>query len=189
MFRGVGVPVLQLSSECGVLPQHAPRIPAPQWPSECDQIVALILTPISILKYCFLKLILLEYTPLLACSVFVVRPKLLLFRRVNSRKQYFYIDIGVKICTTHRRILESASTNQGTNNGDLSLPWGLVFQFSQHTHWNKMGFPDQPMKTTQQDPAVGHRDVGGTPTDKETVLPRHSSRIAATIPYVDAEGS
>ena len=29
--------------------------------------------------------------------VFVVRPKLLLFRRIIFRKQYFYIDIGVKV--------------------------------------------------------------------------------------------
>ena len=54
------------------------------------------LTPISIQRYYFLKLILLEHTPLLACFVFVVRPKVLLVRRINLRKQYFYIDIGVK---------------------------------------------------------------------------------------------
>ena len=34
--------------------------------------------------------------PLLACFVFVVRPKLLVFRRINFRKQYLYIDMGVK---------------------------------------------------------------------------------------------
>ena len=49
------------------------------------------------IKILFLKLIPLEHTPLLACFVFVVRPKLLLFRRINFRKQHFYIDIGVKI--------------------------------------------------------------------------------------------
>jgi len=35
--------------------------------------------------------------PLLACFVFVVRPKLLIFRRIDFRKQYFHIENGVKI--------------------------------------------------------------------------------------------
>jgi len=54
----------------------------------------LCLTPIDI-KILVSKLILLEHTPLLA-RFFVERPKLLLFRRINFRKQYFYIGIGVK---------------------------------------------------------------------------------------------
>ena len=41
-------------------------------------------------------MILLEHTPLLACFDFVERPKLLLFRRINFRKKYFYVDIGVQ---------------------------------------------------------------------------------------------
>ena len=40
-------------------------------------------------------MILLEHTLLLACFVFVVRPKLLLFRRINFRKHYFCISISI----------------------------------------------------------------------------------------------
>ena len=66
------------------------------------------------IKYCFLKLILLEHTPLLACFTFGVRSKLLLFRSINFRKQYFYIDIGVKGGVRLFRVLQELAEDWGT---------------------------------------------------------------------------
>ena len=62
-----------------------------------------ILTPISIKKNPFLKLILLEQTPLLTCFGFVTRKKWLVSRRINLRKALFLIDVGVKISQPSRR--------------------------------------------------------------------------------------
>ena len=53
------------------------------------------LTPISIKNNRFLKLILLEQTPLLTCFGFETRQKWLLSRRINLRKRLFLIDVGV----------------------------------------------------------------------------------------------
>jgi len=55
----------------------------------------------------------------LACFVFVVRPKLLLFRRINFRKLYFYIDIGVK---------HVAARHAGRHAGGR-LAWVQVLEF------------------------------------------------------------
>ena len=52
------------------------------------------LTTTSIQKYCFLKLIILEHKPLLAYFGFATRQKWLDSRRMHSRKQPFYIDVG-----------------------------------------------------------------------------------------------
>jgi hypothetical protein len=54
-----------------------------------------ILTPISIRNDRFLKLILLEQTPLLTFFGFVARPKGLVPRRIGLRKRLFLIDVGV----------------------------------------------------------------------------------------------
>ena len=54
-----------------------------------------ILTPTSILNCPFLKLILLEQTPLLTC--FLTRQKWLVSRRINLRKASSLIDVGVEI--------------------------------------------------------------------------------------------
>jgi hypothetical protein len=50
---------------------------------------ALILTPIWIKNKPFLKVILLEQTPLLTCFGFVTRQKWLVSRRINLRKALF----------------------------------------------------------------------------------------------------
>ena len=56
-----------------------------------------ISTPVSIKNNPFLKLILLEQTPLLTCFGFVASQKWLVSRRINLRKALFSIDVGVKI--------------------------------------------------------------------------------------------
>ena len=56
----------------------------------------LTLTPISIKNNPFLKLIILEQTPLLTCFGFVTRQKWLVSRRINLRKALLSIDVGVK---------------------------------------------------------------------------------------------
>ena len=64
----------------------------------------LVLTPIPIKNNPFLKLILLEQTPLLTCFGFVTSQKWLVSRRINLRKASFLIDVGVKI-PAFRRVL------------------------------------------------------------------------------------
>ena len=54
------------------------------------------LIPISIKNNPFLKLILLEQTPLLTCFVFATRQKWLISKRINLRKALFSIDVGVE---------------------------------------------------------------------------------------------
>ena len=56
-----------------------------------------LVTPISIENNHFLKLILLEQSPLLTCFGFVTRQKWLDSRRINLRKALFSIDVGVKL--------------------------------------------------------------------------------------------
>ena len=56
-----------------------------------------ILTPISIKNNPFLKLILIEQTPLLTCFGFVTRQKWLVLRRFNLKKALLLIDVGVKL--------------------------------------------------------------------------------------------
>jgi len=59
-------------------------------------ISALSLTPESIKLNRFLKLILLEHKPCLACFGFVTRQKWLASRNINLRKRFNLIDSGVK---------------------------------------------------------------------------------------------
>ena len=54
------------------------------------------LTPIAIKNNTFLKLILLEHTPLLTCFGFVTRHKWLVSRIINIRKVLCLIDVGVR---------------------------------------------------------------------------------------------
>ena len=56
-----------------------------------------ILTPTSIKFDRFLKLILLEHKPLLACFSFVTRQKWLISKKINSRKRLNSIDVGAEI--------------------------------------------------------------------------------------------
>ena len=56
-----------------------------------------VLTPISIKNNPFLRLILLEQTPLLTCFGLVTPQKWLVSRRINLRKALFLIDVGVKV--------------------------------------------------------------------------------------------
>ena len=56
-----------------------------------------ILIPTSIKNNPFLKLILLEQTPLLTCSGCVPGQKWLVSRRINLRKALLLIDVGVNI--------------------------------------------------------------------------------------------
>jgi hypothetical protein len=57
----------------------------------------MILTQISICKYCFLKLILLKRSNFRRTTETKHAKSGVCSRRINFRKQYFYIDIGVKI--------------------------------------------------------------------------------------------
>ena len=54
------------------------------------------LTPTSIKFNRFLKLILLEYKPLLACFGFVTGQKWLVSGKINLRKRLNFIDVGAE---------------------------------------------------------------------------------------------
>ena len=58
----------------------------------------MLLTPTSIKFNRFVKLILVDHMPLLACFGFMTSQKWLVSVKINLRKRLNLIDVGVKIC-------------------------------------------------------------------------------------------
>ena len=90
--------------------------------------VSQVLTPTSIKFNRFLKSILLEHKPLLACFGCVTSPEWLVSGKINLRKRLSLIDVGADVRPDHAKVLQGTSRIRNTplvGRYRSPMPWVL----------------------------------------------------------------